>query len=237
MNDIAIVMVSVDRSPKRNYLGDTLMNLERGGVFRSGRKHSFHISNSRCDSFVDDCVTALGLPIAVHKPEDQLNVNQNVVNALRIGALSGATWVLFLEDDIDVCARFLDSVGAWLDEHRIPEGLVYAFGAAYDVLRTMGKRGATVWNYPVDGFYGTQAIALHASDAADLAKWLEEHEQEYSIGAYDIRMHDWATSRGVTHFLASVPSFVQHTGQESIIAPRAEVHTFTSWPGQEWSYQ
>lgn len=238
MKDIAVVMITVDRSPKRNYLTETLDNLKRTGMWQSSRLHSFWLCDSRADLFADNALIAAGLALSSVSALGRRTANQNVAAALKYGAKSGAPWVLFLEDDIDVCDRFLDGVGAWLDWHAFPDCPIYAFGAAYDIIDGLHRRGETSWRYPVDGFYGTQAFATRATDALSLAWWLEQHEFSHTKDgtAYDLSMHDWADAQGVRHFLASVPSFVQHIGMESAIAPRRDVHVFKSWPGREWSY-
>lgn len=243
MKDIAIAMITIDRSPLKNYLGETLENLKRAGVFSSPRFCGAHVCNSLPDGFTLREVRQHDVPVhALEHEHAVLSANRNVSMTLRVGALSKAEWVLFLEDDIDVCDKFLDSVGAWLDEHEDSvEYPLYAFGAAYDIVCKYHRMGKTAWTYPVTGFYGTQAFAVRPAVALDISKWLDEHEFDRTDNgtAYDISIHDWADARGYQYFLASVPSFVQHNGKQSFISPRPEdqVHAFASWPGREWSYQ
>ena len=162
---------------------------------------------------------------------------ENVAAALRQGySRSFAAWVVFLEDDIDVCDRFFDSVGAWLDDCARDDRRVYALGSCQVSKKSRGRAA----DIGIEHFFGTQAFALRRDDAIDLSAYLDEHVYDRTdTGAqYDLLMHDWALTRwpSVRHFLASVPSFVQHIGRESVIEPRPSTHLFASWPGREWSY-
>lgn len=238
--DIAAVMVTVDRSPRVNYLASTLTNLHRAGLAKSidcGRLRRLELVspdlNFAADA-IDDCYTG-GASIGRHP------ANLNVVSALRFGVGTGAPWTLFLEDDIDVCADFFDSVGTWLDDHARDDRRVYAFGANYPEVAEAAARGETSWDYRINKFYGTQALALRSEDAADLATYLVEHcyDRTDDGTAYDLLMADWSRLRWpeIHHFLASAPSFVEHIGRESLIRPRPETHRFPSWPGREWRYE
>ena len=46
MQEITVVMITVDRTPRKNYLLETLKNLERGDVWKSEHLHSFHLFDS-----------------------------------------------------------------------------------------------------------------------------------------------------------------------------------------------
>ncbi len=242
MRDIALVMVTVDRAPSENYLRQTLANLRRSGLDTCRRLRAFCIVDSGTDrSWVNEQVRASGMQTpTVDTPQEHRCASLNVAAALRIGATSGATWVVFIEDDIDVCADFLCSAGAWLDRHARPDVHVYAFGAAFAQLKERRVVDAGEWRYPVSAFYGTQAMALRCDDAASLAVWLEAcpYAEADDGTAYDMAMHKWSrhTWPDVTAFLASAPSFVQHIGSSSVINPRKFVHTFNSWKGRKWSY-
>lgn len=240
MKDIAISMVTIDRSPSRNYLRETLQNLSRSGIWQSHRLHSFHLSDSEPKnqwSRLESKYYALTL----HRPSfSPLIPSLNVATALMHGYQSGAKWILFMEDDVDVCHHFLDSVAIWLDLHATPAFPVYSFGTNYDAIASVAKGGGTYWRYPVKTFYGTQCFAINNENARSLSKYLEENPfyQNINAGAYDLIMQNWALQEWPNnrHFLAACPSFVQHIGRHSIINPRKDVHSFKSWPGREWSF-
>lgn len=240
MRDIAAVMVTVDRTPKPNYLAETLENLARSGA---KPPRPLVIADSGTDNgwSYPDIRRTWGSWVHLDQTDGEfLCANLNVARALRLGAKSGAPWVLFLEDDIDVVADFFDSVGAWLDDHAREDRHLYAFGANYAQVGDLAARGIHAWDYPIEDFYGTQAIAVRAEDAPSLADYLEEHCFDLTPEGtrYDHLMRGWAKERWpeIDHFLASCPSFVQHTGRSSVIDPREVVHVFPSWPGREWSY-
>lgn len=247
MKDIAVVLITVDRTPAENYLAQTLTNLRRAKTWDSVRFHSLILCDSGgSDTWPEQAIRQVGVDkVIVYRSPDKKTPNRNVADALRIGASIchnwEAKWVLFLEDDIDVCDHFIDSVGVWLDEHSRPNYHVFALGANYDRVTELAREGKTNWEYPIDGFYGTQAFAIRPDDAKSLSSWLEKNEFSKNVdgSAYDLIMHDWAHSTFPNNqfFLASVPSFVQHIGTDSVIRPRAGIHTFPSWPGQNWRYE
>jgi hypothetical protein len=236
MKDISICMITVNRAPRKNYLFDTLDSLIRGGVFTSERFAAMHVCDSKRDMWAQS--TLATLPVDVHYPPDGecRTPTENAGLALGAAAADQMPWVLFLEDDIDVCDHFLDSVGAWLDDHARESRRIYPFGAAYAGVVFAQEAGKSCWDYPIEGFYGTQAFAVRGIDAMDLAVFLLE-SQEHS--GYDLLMHKWARNRWphIKHFLTSVPSFVEHTGRESVINPRRHTHTFPAWAGHEYSYR
>jgi hypothetical protein len=108
----------------------------------------------------------------VFTPCHRLNANLNVAEALRQSGERSNCWVLFLEDDIAVCASFFDSVGAWLDDNATDEHRLYAFGAAYPQIDECVAKGLGCWQYPIGSFYGTQCFAIEGTDAMDLAAYL-----------------------------------------------------------------
>lgn len=237
MKDIAVAMITVNRAPRTNYLFDTFKNLTRGGVWNSERLHSFYLVDSGDDClWCGDIDSAKSIFFVPAEHGSRRTPTDNAAMALMVAGSTDAKWVLFLEDDIDVCDQFLDSVGSWLDDHDRSDRHVFAFGAAYDALVDLHRKGKTSWQYPIDGFYGTQAFAVRAADALSLGKFFMNSLQP---SAYDLLMHRWARQNWpeTKFFMASVPSFVEHTGRESTIAPRAETHTFQAWVGHGWSYR
>lgn len=230
----AVRMITIDRSPKRNFVKGTLDALERSSVFSSPLLESFYVFDSGSPSLDFLAQVSLGKINSAKR-----NPVQNVVAALRSGAAAGSPWVLFLEDDIDVCGDFLESIAGWLADHE-DEYPVFPLGANYDVLKTLQKLNKTAWKYPVAQFYGTLAVVMRAEIAYILAAYLETRDKSnLEIGSYpyDLYMGAWATECGYPHFLTPVPSFVQHTGTESVIRPGSEFHTYATWPGPSWTYQ
>jgi hypothetical protein len=253
--DIAVVMITIDRTPfgKENYLPQTLANLRRSGLWGSPRLHSFHLvdGGSRV-GWAQDIVSEAGGMFSIEPfihtspSSSRLLACENAGRALILGSLTSAPWVLFCEDDIDVCARFLDSVGVWLDVHghgsHNDHYRLFAFGAAYDQTLQAYRRNLDSWDYPVSAFYGTQCFAVRSKDAASLGQYISTNPPingtARNPNAYDLMIHAWAnlTYPGCS-FLASAPNFVEHIGRQSICTGRDETHRFPSWQGREWTYE
>lgn len=250
MRDIAAVMITCDRSPQRNYLGETVDNLIRGRL---------SIGTSRLVTAPDVVAPLFLSSDGEQVGPDTLSIcddlkyticlnwnpwecpNLNVANALRVGSGMGEPqWVLFLEDDIDVCADFFDSVGAWLDDHAREDRRIYSFGANYPQVQELYGQGIYAWDYPIEQFYGTQSFAIRPGDALSLAEYIREHCYDRSPDGtqWDLLMQDWSREKypEIDHFLASCPAFVDHIGEESVVMPGRKGHTYPSWPGREWSY-
>lgn len=245
--DLAAVLITVDRSPEPNYLAETLRNLGRAGTAASERLEKFVVVDN--DPGADfalmtvDRLNPTERPPRVHldsMPEDMDRcANLNVSWSLGVGA-QYAPWVLFLEDDIDVCADFFDGVGAWLDDYARGDRRVYPLGANYGWVQEAQRNGQFAVDYPVGDFYGTQAFAIRSDDAVDLSRYLIAHcyDRTDDGTAYDLLIADWHAQRypEIGHFLTPAPSFIQHIGWSSVIRPRPETHVFPSWPGRDWSY-
>lgn len=247
IGDIAVTMITVDRSLKgkrTNYLGETLRNLDRSKVFDSPRLRNFIICDSLSDPRLwcaEELVYRADRIESIDTAKGRLAC-ENAGHALICGGLTGTKWVLFLEDDIDVCQDFLGSVGRFLDKYGSKAHFrLYAFGAAYDQLNQQRRQGYDYWRYPVGAFYGTQAFAIRAEDAVSLGRYISSNPMVrgvYNPNAYDLMFHDWASvNYPGCEFLASAPSFVEHIGRESVCTGKNETHRFESWPGREWSYQ
>lgn len=247
--DIAIVMPTFDRSlvgGSESYLRATIENLRRGGLWQSQRRTTFLIVEGSGSAEARMLVfSALGTLSAQYTGSaTRLLPCENAGRALNLGALTCAPWVLYIEDDIDVCADFLDGVGAWLDDHADPAHRLYAFGAAYTPqIEEQIARGRNAWEYPVHAFYGTQAIALRAEDARSLGEYWQASPKVRGVvapGQYDLMVQDWLRNRFTEaegRILASCPSFVQHTGRQSSIRPTDPCPpVFDSWRGREWRY-
>ncbi len=214
MNDISVVMISVETKKRMDYCEQSLRNLQRG-------------SN-------------VPVHLITHKPGER-TATGNVAEALRVGASKGQKWVLFLEDDIDVCDDFYNSVSKWLEDHEREDRKVYSFSVPHQAMNAC--RG-TSWNYPINQFCCTQAFAIRSEDATSLSEWLTDHpdftgpDGRTSTGAYDLSMREWAKTKwpDIDYFLASNPSFVQHVGAVSELTPGRDTITMPTWQGQSWSY-
>ena len=224
-------MITVDRSPSPNYLSKTLSHLSDIGFDR--------------DLVIFDSGSSLektGLPnrrLSIVSHRDTVCANENVCDAL-VDAAGCEDWVLFLEDDIDVCGDFIASVERWLFDHQTTLPIIYPLGANYGEVEQAFARGETSWQYPIHKFYGTQAFAIRSRDVATYTEYIREHcfDLHEDGTGYDHLIRDCATLLEMTHFVTPAPSFVQHIGTTSVINPRPadKIHTFPSFPGHDWSY-
>lgn len=248
---IALVMITIDRSEqgKENYLAQTIGNMRRAKVFESDRLgySALVFSTASMDHFLaaedhENTFHKLDVPL-VSAPRLSC---ENAGHALQLGGRKalehGLSWVLFCEDDLDFCDDFIESVGRWLDDygknqlHRL-----YAFGCAYPQIMQAMDCGVSYWTYSYKSFYGTQCFAIRPDDAISLGTYIASNPIIRGVdnpNAYDLMFHDWMDANYPTSaFLASVPSFVQHIGRQSICTGLDNTHTFDSWPGREWSYK
>lgn len=239
MLKFSIAMMTIDRAPKRNFLAETVANLARAGVFTSPHLGSFSVVDSGSEDlqFIYDAFNDVDRGVYIATGQRLPTANAAFALRMAVRFAEPGAWVLFLEDDIDVCAEFLEGTAMWLDEHSANQR-VFPLGANYDFIDTAYRNGHTSWDYPIEAYYGTLAVAMRQDDAMTIAR----HLAGLAVGgqhphSYDLHMADWARVHGVTHFLTPVPSFIQHIGSESVIRPGSEFHTYSSWRGREWTYQ
>lgn len=223
MTKISVVVRTIDRCPRRNYLAQTIEQLGFSGMFRSPHLANFSIANGEGRTH-----------------------NENCLYSLELAAREGADYILNLEDDIDVCDDFLGSVARWLDTHG--EFPVYVFGSNWPSIEDSVRCGYNCTTLP-DIFWGAQAYAVPMHHVPSLTNFLSKHlttNGQLSPGHVDLRpgkdthYHDmllleWARAEGLGPFMASAPSFVQHIGEESALS-MPTFPTFPTFPGREWSY-
>lgn len=251
---ISWVMRTLDRTPRKNYLGETIRRLadSAGGALPP---------MTVCDSGV-----VTGTPwwereigetsrhleaIAFCHAGRRLTNNENALDAMREGVQAGTDWVVHLEDDLDVCDDFFGSVERWLIDHTTPDGvaeddpredvalnryLLYTFHCPYKGVHRALTAGRTYYEYPVKDFYGNQCWAMLREHAQSLVTFLEDRIPQWHSGqGFDMLIKAWATEAGQEYFLASAPSFVQHVGSESSLH-FGRFHQNASWPGRGWRY-
>ena len=246
---ISVAIKTADRRQKGpewpNYLRRTLENLQRGGVFDSKHLAGDIVlmdSGVGPDPWCFLAMEADGFPRVRIDSGEPRTLHQNAANAIRVAARNEeADWVLVLEDDIDVCARFLESVALWLEDHAVDGLMMYAFGANYAQIRQCRAQGKAVWMYPCHAFYGALACAWRRGHASALAEWLgddpgivQEDGGKVRNRGHDLLLGRWGKAMGLTHFRASAPCFIQHIGVESGLGNKKI--TYGGWSGPTWSY-
>lgn len=228
--NVPIIITTFDRSPrgKRNYLGDTLANLARSGLYRSqtpwtliivdGGSAPGYLEREVPASLREDPRVRL-----VRPPEGKvLTCNENAAVSWCVAGADADPWTLVLEDDIDVCADFLDETVRWLEQHAAPDRHLYPLGAPHRDVADAAARGETSWEYPIGHYWGSQGTAAGKADAISLGAYLTAHPVHASGSTYS---HDWMIGQWaretwptIAHFRCPAPGLVQHVGRESYLA-------------------
>lgn len=244
---VNIVVKTINRVPTGgvNYLGKTIDNLARGGVFKSPHLHKFIIVDSGSEDverfikeeFYSRCqLIDSNINHRFMEYGDNHTLHQCASRAIKLSSEDlEVTWSMVIEDDIDVCSNFLESVVAWLSKYASDSHRMYALGANYSQIAHSYARGQEFWKYPVSAFYGAQALVWSRSDADQLSSWLgdDPHYDGVRNHGHDLLLQRWGQSLDISHFLATVPCFVQHIGERSGIGNKFFTFPFA---GREWSY-
>ena len=209
------VMTTLDRG-RVNYLERTVRGLASAGFFDYPGMHLDVFDSGSADrgftGFVDD----LDLPVTVHFPSRRLSLVENVIRAFRAGAQSGAEFVVFMEDDIDVVPDLAESIDRFIAEHD-DGALVWSFHAAFGGVEKAARAGCDHFELDCPAFYGTLCLAMRADHARLFANWLQaRHDQAGLRGAADLEINHWLMKEmGVHSVCCSAPSLVQHAGYHS----------------------
>lgn len=92
--------------------------------------------------------------------------------------------------------------------------------------------------FPLAQFWGTTCIAIRAADVVSLAAYWADPRHTLM---YDLLVHGWHRQAWPDDsdpvVRASAPSFVQHMGDLSVLAPeRTATIRYSTWPGRDWRY-
>lgn len=244
----ALGMRTTDRTPigARNYAMETLGNFARSGGFRSSHLVGFGIACSTWEfGHVDMrqfCAATENERGGLVTPETagmRWTPNVTAWKALALAHLmaerrGGADWIFHLEDDLDFCSRFLESVEAWIEDEVRPTDRLITFATLKKTVDEMN--GARSFVRPVTSFHGSQCYAVRAEDVPSLIAYLEAHPQYRGVDkCHDLLLHGWLAEVG-GEIRSTNPSFVDHIGLESFLSPGSR-HVITGFPGREWKYQ
>jgi hypothetical protein len=219
-----ISMRTINRNPKKNYVGQTLGSLKASGLWESDIPFQLHIFDSGSEDTSHLSPPPRGTTI--HIPRERQSANQTAVDCLLAAEKIQCDWVICLEDDIAVCDGWLERVDKWLEQEARPGRRVYTFYAPYPhEIRDAINNGETCWEYPIKNFYGTQCLAFRRADALSAGEflrdvWISGQAQGKPMAtAFDISLHHWSREKypEIQYFLASAPSFVEHIGEESVL--------------------
>jgi hypothetical protein len=236
-----IVISTADRSPGDNYLLDTLGNLQASGVFSSRIPHELVIVDTgkgvRHIAEAQIWLATRGIPATILTPEHKCSGLRNAAEGLKYATLV-ASWVILLEDDVQTCGMFLESVSAWLSDLPETQYDFHPLCAGYSG-KAGRERTQKVWDFPIGAFYGTQGYVLSRSSARHLGVYLDALEDKtHQRFGHDMAIKEWAKGRWpeITHFQAPGMDFVQHVGKDSSIHP-GRFHQYPHFGGIQWSYR
>lgn len=178
---------------------------------------------------------------------DGLPPNETAVRALEAALRDGPDWVLLLEDDLDFCNDFIGSVDRWLERWAEPEIHFYPLGC-FDADGVAGARSRGAFDWNLSGYYGSQAVALRAHDAASFLDWFPDRPALPADPGWfyprdrclDLHLAAW--HREIEPKQETVrtpaPSLVDHIGEISSIDHRNHGLTgrILAFGGREFSY-
>lgn len=241
MNDslVPLVMITKDRSPKQNYVFETISNLERGSVFQSKFFHSLTIIDDCSDPEYSEAIRLYAkyvrnLPINVIRGEEVAGSKGNAERAHRLlHSLSDEVyWGMVMEDDIDVCSNFLQSCVKWVREHDDPQRHLF-FMALPDAPKTSKKNF-----FEMDKLWGSQCYMVRTEDSESIANFL--HNAGPKTNGHDTKINRWQreTFDNYKFACSPAPTFVQHIGLGSAIhaGVREKAHPHFNFIGRDKSY-
>ena len=160
-------MMTVNRWPKPNYIRATFEYMKLGGVFdfpevRFVIAESGSEDASYLDFLEDDDV--LRERVEIIRSPKRISLNRNFVRSLRLGAGISDEYVMLLEDDIEVCDRFMERVDTFLEKHG-GEGVLWTFHQSYQEIVERYRDGFDYWNMEAESFYGTLCIVIEKATA------------------------------------------------------------------------
>lgn len=236
---LLLTIRTADRTPKRNYLGQTVRSLLAGGV----RAEDIHVvpTNDHLEWLSGQIG---GLNVHVHAPGTQRTANENGIAQVDVLKTHPADWIVMSEDDLEWCGDPFGSMARWLEDHATRSRLMYRF-FSFGKLQPWSDAASEA---DLREQRGSQVVALRADDAFRFACWARQHRLTWRpVGApFQDRPHDgfdkllgyWALQANpkMTTGLVSKPFFVRHLGVESSIHSRG-VTMDKQFAGTHWRYQ
>jgi len=234
----AVVIGTVNRAPGPNYLAGLVDNLRRAGIWTCGLLHRDLLviadggsaTREHCDAVLAQEVPeteAHGTILLGWAPE-RLTPNKAFLRVVEEGIITGAPWVITLEDDVLVAKDFLWQLDAWLGRHDTAWMQLVPLYCPYQDMRAAQDLGLDVWTYPVQAYYGSQGMLWRRDALAAFAAWyaaggIDGHGEG---GFCDMQMKAWHLEAwpAVRYLATPVPSLVQHVGRFSALGLHERFH-------------
>lgn len=209
---IACIVLTVDRTPRHNYLSTTLAHLRSSGLTDDARftLDIFHSGSNITNldkALIADCKATL------HQNEQQLPFNQAFSASLAIAAAREPDYVLFFEDDVQVAQDFPSFVCAQLQ--CVLNAPMVDFATYYQEIKDAYLAGERIIELTAKQFYGTQCFAMTKHYAESYSSYVRRN-QASKAGYADTWIDDWLVELKLERLVASsVPSAAQHIGTDS----------------------
>lgn len=234
-----------------DYLDMTITSLKKSGFFEStidatlflndsGPKEKSHIIKYENNPKIQ-CFYLEQFPkFEVHVGYSEIvkKANYNAFLALERSLDYDYEWFIFMEDDLEFCNRFIESVDLYIQDWITSSDRLISFYTPYEQVEACYKQKVHAWKYRVGDFYGAQCFAIRKVDVGYLLNHLKKlfiPNSPWGL-AVDINLKHWLWDNypAYNFFVASVPSFVQHKGNMSSLS--SHQHVAQSYKGEQWTY-
>lgn len=209
---IAAIMMTMDRSPRHNYLASSIASMIASGMCDDSRVSFslFHSGKGRSNLDIEliqrSCAT-------LHEQSQLDHFNLGIAKALRLAAEQNADYVLFFEDDVHVAHDFPDFVCSQLALE--PTAVFLDFATYFQEVETAYLRGERFVELNAAHFYGTQCFCMPTQHAISFSDNISKNQSQRA-GFADTWIQYWLADNALDdQIMSSVPSAVQHVGRDS----------------------
>jgi len=209
-------IITSNRCPDENYIMNTIKSLEKENILNETEVNVFD-SGSEDVSYLDFLKNK---NIIVHTHNIKLNLNENRIRAFETVEKHDGDYIIFLEDDIELCDEFLFKVKKFIKKYDVG---FWDFCTPYDEIVHRFNDGFDYWDCPIEKFYGTQCIVIKKDIIPEIIIELKSGIKDMlakgkpSSKGGDLHFKRWFIKHNKTHMKCCVPSLVQHKGKKSTI--------------------
>jgi hypothetical protein len=200
-------------------LPSTLASLEKSGLWNSGIDFHLllHDTGSTHLDYLNRYRSLAKASIACCEKES--HQCENVIRLLE-HALDryDAEYLVFLEDDILFCRKWIENLDAWLGRYATEEDYMISLYACYAHVLAAFFRGRMISHIELHGFYGAQALVFPFAKVPDLLAKLTVLQEEKFPGYIDMQFKEALMRSGMTDIPTCVPSIVQHINRGSTLS-------------------
>ena len=209
-------------SREGNYLEDTLSSLTHERPFRADRP-VFLVLGSPASAYVAHYRQVSGVSLVDMGPSTwawienlalRRRATWNYYRCLTQPA-GGAGGTLVIEDDVRFARGWLPRLAATVAALKESAGdFALSLYCPWDFPRAAYLEGRLYAEYPLERFYGTQAVYYTAKTRQGFAAYLKKHGVVANREPYDVLLWQYLSEAGLPLF-AAAPSLVQHRGTQS----------------------